>query len=104
MKKQSSNAASFLSRNIRPNNQKRKCKSGRNDMFYSKKELMELGFEYVGDNTRVSKLANFYVCEGSRIGDDTRIDDYCTFKGSFWKKVFISAAFVFSAPLEALLI
>ena len=47
----------------------------------SKEDLKALGFEFVGKNVQVSALASFYGCSGSRIGDNSRIDDFCSFKG-----------------------
>jgi dTDP-4-amino-4,6-dideoxy-D-glucose acyltransferase len=50
-------------------------------MFYTKQELISIGFESVGEETRVSKKAVFHAIKDSSIGDYTRIDDFSTLKG-----------------------
>jgi len=50
-------------------------------MYYSKSELIKLGFSSVGENNKISKLAKFYAVDGSILGSNNRIDDYCLFKG-----------------------
>jgi len=49
--------------------------------FYSKEELLKLGFQSVGKNNQISKLAKFYSAGGSIMGNNNRVDDYCLFKG-----------------------
>lgn len=51
-------------------------------MYFSKQELLELGFDEIGQRVRVSKKASIYSARG-RIGDDTRIDDFSILKGRF---------------------
>lgn len=59
---------------------------------FSRDELLEIGFEYVGENVQVSSLASFYGCKGSRIGDNSRIDDFCNFKGKIELGSFVHIA------------
>ena len=49
-------------------------------MYYTNRELKNLGFSRVGKNVQVSKLAQFYSIKGS-IGDNSRIDDFAILKG-----------------------
>lgn len=49
-------------------------------MYYKKKELISLGFNKVGSNSKISKLVRFYKCSGN-IGDNVRIDDDAILKG-----------------------
>ena len=51
-------------------------------MFYTKEELLEIGFNSVGDHTRISKKSVFHGINNSSIGDYVRIDDFSTLKGS----------------------
>jgi acetyltransferase-like isoleucine patch superfamily enzyme len=51
-------------------------------MFYTKKELIDIGFKTVGEDTRISKKAVFYGITNSSIGDCVRIDDFSTLKGN----------------------
>lgn len=44
-------------------------------MFYTKEELIEIGFSSVGEDTRVSNKAVFHGIKNSSIGDCVRIDD-----------------------------
>ncbi len=48
--------------------------------FYTEKELKIVGFNYIGKNTLISKLACFYNPEKISIGNNTRIDDFCILK------------------------
>lgn len=50
-------------------------------MYFSKQELIDIGFKKIGKNIKVSKLAKFYSFKGT-IGDNTRIDDYAILKGN----------------------
>lgn len=45
--------------------------------FFSQDELESLGFDYVGRNVKISKKCSIYNPSKIRIGDNTRIDDYC---------------------------
>jgi UDP-3-O-[3-hydroxymyristoyl] glucosamine N-acyltransferase len=49
--------------------------------YYSSEELRGLGATSVGRNVKVSRLARFYEFSGA-IGDYSRIDDFCTLKGT----------------------
>lgn len=48
--------------------------------FYSREDLLALGFSEVGEDTRVSRRAIFYASTG-RIGDRVRVDDLAIFTG-----------------------
>jgi len=50
-------------------------------MYYTKQELIDIGFVSVGEDTKVSKKVRFYGIKNSSIGDCSRIDDFSTFKG-----------------------
>ena len=58
--------------------------------YYSKEELLDLGFSIIGEGVKISKLCKMYSISGS-IGDGTRIDDFTILKGHFeiGKKVHI---------------
>lgn len=45
--------------------------------FYTKDELLELGFLSVGENVKISKKSSFYNTERIEIGNHVRIDDFC---------------------------
>jgi galactoside O-acetyltransferase len=45
--------------------------------FYSRQELVDLGFSSVGENTLISRKASFYGAKNISIGDNVRIDDFC---------------------------
>lgn len=49
--------------------------------FYSKKQLCELGFCFVGENVLISKKASIYGAENITIGNNVRIDDFCILSG-----------------------
>jgi acetyltransferase-like isoleucine patch superfamily enzyme len=49
--------------------------------FYSKKQLNEMGFKYIGDNVKVSKKASIYNPELISIDNNSRIDDFCVLSG-----------------------
>jgi acetyltransferase-like isoleucine patch superfamily enzyme len=49
--------------------------------FYTKEELMSIGFKAVGDNVFVSRFASFYSKECIEIGHHVRIDDFCVLSG-----------------------
>ena len=49
--------------------------------FYSRKELEELGFRYIGKDVKISRKASFYGRSRISIGDYSRIDDFCILSG-----------------------
>ena len=51
--------------------------------FFSKKELLGLGFSKVGEGNLISKKSNFYDIRGE-IGSGNRIDDFCIIKGNIF--------------------
>lgn len=48
--------------------------------YYSREELLKIGFTRVGENTEVSRKVSLYGISGS-IGNRSRIDDFCILKG-----------------------
>lgn len=51
------------------------------DSFYSREELMDLGFCKVGENVLVSRKASIYGAKNMSIGSRVRIDDFCFLSG-----------------------
>jgi len=49
--------------------------------YYSRNELLEMGFKDIGENVLVSTKASIYNCCSISIGDNSRIDDYCVVSG-----------------------
>lgn len=49
--------------------------------FYSREELISIGFRKIGENVLVSRLARFYGIEDIEIGHNVRIDDFCILSG-----------------------
>ena len=47
------------------------------EAFYTKEELLGLGFASVGENTLVSRKASFYGVKNISLGNHVRIDDFC---------------------------
>lgn len=45
--------------------------------FYSKEDIEQLGFKYVGSNVKISTNARFYGIGNISIGNNSRIDDFC---------------------------
>ena len=58
--------------------------------YYSKEELLNHGFSFIGDDVKVSRNCSLYSVSGE-IGSGTRIDDFVILKGAFsiGKKVHI---------------
>ncbi len=52
-----------------------------NTSFFSRDELLSLGFRSVGLDVRVSRKASFYGAGGMTLGDHVRIDDFCILSG-----------------------
>ena len=46
-------------------------------MFYTKEELLKIGFKSIGDNVLISNKASIYGAKNIEIGSNTRIDDFC---------------------------
>ena len=46
--------------------------------YYTEKELMQMGFKYIGDNILLSKDVLIYGSNNISIGDNVRIDAFCT--------------------------
>ena len=51
-------------------------------MFYTKDELINIGFDSVGHNARISNKVVFYGIKDSVIGNNVRIDDFVSIKGT----------------------
>lgn len=49
--------------------------------YYSRSELNEMGFKYLGVGVRISKKASIYNVETIALGDYSRIDDFCVISG-----------------------
>jgi galactoside O-acetyltransferase len=45
--------------------------------FYSKKELSDIGFKFLGENVLISKKSSIYNAQNISIDNNTRIDDFC---------------------------
>ena len=54
---------------------------GSQNSFFSRAELIKLGFNKVGQHVLISKKASFYGCSKIRIGSNVRIDDFCILSG-----------------------
>lgn len=50
--------------------------------FYSENELQNLGLKKYGENVLISRNAILYSPENLEIGNDVRIDDFCTISGN----------------------
>ena len=49
----------------------------KNNMFYTKEELNEMGFKSIGENVLISDKASIYGVKNIEIGSNVRIDDFC---------------------------
>ena len=49
--------------------------------FYSREELIEIGFKKIGENVLISRKTSFYSPEKIEIGSNVRIDDFCVLSG-----------------------
>lgn len=49
--------------------------------FFTKNELSELGIGAIGNNVLISKKASLYGCSEMKIGSNVRIDDFCILSG-----------------------
>ena len=52
------------------------------DSFYSKEEVMALGFKHCGENVLISRKASIYAPSDISIGENVRIDDFCILSGN----------------------
>lgn len=50
--------------------------------YYNEEELKTLGFASMGKNVKLSRKVSIYSPEKIRIGDNTRIDDFCILSGN----------------------
>ena len=46
-------------------------------MFYTKEELLKIGFKSIGENVLISDKASIYNAKNIEIGSNVRIDDFC---------------------------
>lgn len=53
-----------------------------NASYFSEKELNELGIKKFGSNVLISRYARIYHPDLLQIGDNVRIDDFCTLSGN----------------------
>jgi len=49
--------------------------------YYTKEELKQLGFKYLGKNVKISDKASIYNFDQISIDDNSRIDDFCVISG-----------------------
>jgi acetyltransferase-like isoleucine patch superfamily enzyme len=45
--------------------------------FYTKENLIQMGFASVGDNVLLSDKSSYYNCKNIHLGSNIRIDDFC---------------------------
>jgi len=50
--------------------------------YYTEAELKELGFKFIGDNVKISRLASIYNPESIYIDHNSRVDDFCILSGN----------------------
>lgn len=50
--------------------------------FYSEKELMQIGFQSIGNNIMISRKSSIYSPDKIKIGNNVRIDDFCILSGN----------------------
>lgn len=56
-------------------------------MFYTKKQLTQLGLKYFGENVLISDKCSIYSPQNIEIGDNVRIDDFCIISPSSSLKI-----------------
>lgn len=49
--------------------------------YYTKEQLENLGFKYIGKNVKISDKSSIYNHNQIEIGDNSRIDDFCVVSG-----------------------
>ena len=49
--------------------------------FYTKEELLTLGFNHVGENVLISRKTSIYGPNRMSFGNNVRIDDFCILSG-----------------------
>lgn len=45
--------------------------------FYTKEQLLDMGFLHVGENVLLSDKSSYYNCKNIYLGSNVRIDDFC---------------------------
>lgn len=53
-----------------------------NQSFYTREELEQIGFQSLGENVLISRLARFYAPHKISIGNNVRIDDFVILSGA----------------------
>jgi len=53
-----------------------------NTSFYSRDELIKIGFKSLGSNVQLSRKASIYNAKKIEIGNHVRIDDFCILSGT----------------------
>jgi len=49
--------------------------------YYTKEQLEKIEFKSLGENVKISDKASIYNCDVIKIGDNSRIDDFCVISG-----------------------
>jgi acetyltransferase-like isoleucine patch superfamily enzyme len=49
--------------------------------YYTKEQLERMGFEALGRNVKISNKSSFYNRSSIKIGDNSRVDDFCVISG-----------------------
>jgi acetyltransferase-like isoleucine patch superfamily enzyme len=49
--------------------------------YYTKEQLEKMGFGALGRSVKISNKASFYNCSSIKIGDNSRVDDFCVISG-----------------------
>lgn len=49
--------------------------------FYSREELLQIGFKHIGDNVNISRKVSIYNAKAISIDNNVRIDDFCILSG-----------------------
>jgi len=49
--------------------------------YLDKKKILNFGFKYIGEDVKISSLAQIYNPENISIGNNSRIDDFTVLSG-----------------------
>ena len=49
--------------------------------FYSREELLQIGFKHIGDKVNISRKVSIYNAKAISIENNVRIDDFCILSG-----------------------
>lgn len=50
--------------------------------YYAREQLEDMGFKLLGENVKISTRASLYDCSSIKIGDNSRVDDFCVISGN----------------------